>query len=89
MWVVSSGAGYKKAPVSEMHVLGWVFGTAQELGKANLSTHAPTVEILPPRRRYAYLVDQRGRVRWRGCGLPTERELGLLVHCAEELAQPG
>lgn len=34
---------------------------------------------------YAFLVDRRGLVRWKGCGLATEEEQSHLVKCAERM----
>ena len=35
--------------------------------------------------RYAYLIDAKGRVRWRGSGQATATEADNLVACSKEL----
>lgn len=35
--------------------------------------------------RYVFLVDSRGRLRWRGSGNPSAQELQTLLRCTEEL----
>ena len=37
------------------------------------------------RRRYVYLVDSAGRVRWRGSGPAEGTEVDALLRCTEEL----
>ncbi len=37
------------------------------------------------RRRYVYLVDGAGRVRWRGSGPAQPDEVEALLRCTEEL----
>jgi hypothetical protein len=34
---------------------------------------------------YAYLIDDLGRVRWRGCGKAEDEDLEALYKCAQEL----
>ena len=46
-------------------------------------THPPI--RLPTPRSYIYLLDSRGRVRWRGSGTPSPKELQQLLKCGEEL----
>ena len=36
---------------------------------------------------YAFLVDSKMRVRWRGCGLARPEEIQNLIKCAEMLSQ--
>lgn len=40
-----------------------------------------------PLRRYVFLVDAQGRLRWRGSGNPSDSELATLLRCTEELLQ--
>jgi hypothetical protein len=40
---------------------------------------------LIPGRRYVYLLDGSGRVRWQGSGTPSAEELQLLASLAERL----
>jgi hypothetical protein len=39
--------------------------------------------------RYAYLLDGKGRVRWRGSGCATEEEAQILISCSKELLSGG
>jgi ATPase complex subunit ATP10 len=36
---------------------------------------------------YVYLLDQEGRIRWKGCGFPEEEELNHLIQAASGLAE--
>ncbi|KAI3436178.1 hypothetical protein D9Q98_002233 [Chlorella vulgaris] len=36
---------------------------------------------------YVFLIDSRGRLRWRGSGSPTKEELDTLLRCTEQLLQ--
>lgn len=38
-----------------------------------------------PPSRYVFLLDARGRLRWRGSGSPAGGELDTLLRCTEEL----
>ena len=44
---------------------------------------------LPCPRSYVFLVDSRGRLRWRGSGSPSGGELATLLSCTEELLLEG
>jgi hypothetical protein len=47
--------------------------------------HAMMRPTLP--RRYVFLLDAAGRLRWRGSGSPAGGELATLLRCTEELLQ--
>ncbi len=36
---------------------------------------------------YVFLVDGKGRARWRGTGRPSEEEIGSLLKCSHELLE--
>lgn len=36
---------------------------------------------------HAYLVDERGRVRWRAHGTPNDTEIRAMIKCTKELTQ--
>lgn len=36
---------------------------------------------------YVFLVDSQGRLRWRGSGSPSEKEMQTLLRCTDELLQ--
>jgi ATP10 protein len=63
---------------AELHASTYVlFGDASSLD-----------DVLGVRNRmsgYVFLVDAKGRVRWRGCGMATEPEIAAMLKCYSEL----
>lgn len=69
-----AGAAAKYAlPCRHLHHFGDMQALRQALQLTNLLTG------------YVFLVDSRGRLRWRGSGNPSAQELQTLLRCTEEL----
>ena len=50
------------------------------------SRHLPHPSSCPS-CSYVFLVDSQGRLRWRGSGSPSEKEMQTLLRCTDELLQ--
>ena len=69
----------KTIPIERHSNVGFAFGGIKEF--------ADKLDIPNVFTGYVFLIDNKGRVRWRGCGLAKPEEIKTLIKCAELLSQ--